>query len=371
MKVALSRIELAQLTGKIQSVVSNKPAIPILANVLIEAANGMLTVSATDLTVSMRAQMEATVTEEGSITLPARRFFQLVRELTTPEIELQKTSDEIISIHAGTSQFRLNGISKSEFPTFPDLSTAESFTIMTETFKEMLVKSMFAAAKEDSRHVLNGVLMQIEGSSATFIGTDGKRLARADTPIQINPEHKHNYLIPLKAVEEIVKTIDEDPSVKISLMSDKIGIETGSAVLITKLLSGDFPDVERVIPAESTHKVTLHREELMALLKQVALFTTDKSHSVQFTLSRGELTLMATASDIGEGKVSMPVDYTGETFEIAFNPFFFHDILRHSKDETVSFGITTPHNPGLITDSTTALFVIMPMRLAALAAAPV
>lgn len=365
MKVVLSRLELVHLIGKIQSIVSNKPAIPILANILIEAKGGQLSVSATDLTVSMQAHMDGHIEEEGAITLPARRFFQLVREMTTPEIQLVVGSDEIAHIQGGTSQFRLLGMNKSEFPSLPDLSQSEHFLIAPETFKEMLSKAVFAAAREDSRHVLNGVLMTIENGSATFIGTDGKRLAKVHTPVKINPEHKQNYLLPLKAVEEIIKTLDEEEPIKINLMSDKIGIESGSATLITKLLSGDYPDVERVIPKETTHKLTLHREELMTLLKQVSLFTTDKSHSVQFTLSNGELTLTANSSEIGGGKVSMPLDYSGETFEIAFNPFFFHDILRHSKDETVDFSITTPHNPGLISDSTTAFFVIMPMRLAA------
>ncbi|MCB1107798.1 MAG: DNA polymerase III subunit beta [Chlamydiia bacterium] len=365
MKVILSRIDLANLIGMIQSVVSSKPAIPILANVLIEAHGNALTIRATDLTVSIEAQMEANVVEEGGITLPARRFFQLVRELTTPEIELTASVDEIAYVQAGTSQFRLNGINSSEFPSFPDMSQGNHFTISSDTFKEMLSKSVFAAAKEDSRHVLNGVLMSIENGHAIFIGTDGKRLAKISTPIEINPEHNSHYLIPLKAVEEIIKSIDGEEVIKVSLMEDKIGIESGSTLMITKLLSGEYPDVERVIPKESAQKLTLHREELMTLLKQVALFTTDKSHSVQFTLSPGELTLTANASDIGDGKVSMPVDYSGETFEIAFNPFFFHDVLRHCRDETVSFAITTPHNPGLITDSTTAHFVIMPMRIAA------
>ncbi|QVL56969.1 MAG: DNA polymerase III subunit beta [Simkaniaceae bacterium] len=364
MKAILSRPELANLIGNIQSVVSNKPAIPILANILIEAEGGVLTVSATDLTVSMRAQMEANIVEEGAITLPARRFFQLVRELTVPEIEIRTSTDEIAYVQAGSSEFRLNGINRSEFPALPDLTQGEHFILRVDAFKEMLSKSVFAAAKEDSRHVLNGVLMQIENCNATFIGTDGKRLAKVNTAIDINPDLKHSYLIPLKAVEEIVKSLDGDEAVKVSLMTDKIGIECGSTVLITKLLSGDYPDVERVIPKESTFNLTLHREELMALLKQVALFTTDKSHSVHFTLTPGELTLTANSSEIGDGKVSMPVDYSGESFEIAFNPFFFHDILRHCKDETVNFAITNPHNPGLITDSTTANFVIMPMRLA-------
>ena len=133
--------------------------------------------------------------------------------------------------------------------------------------------------------------------------------------------------------------------------------------LIAKLLSGQYPDVERVIPLKLAYEFSIHREELMSLLKQVSLFTSETSSSVRFTFEPGQLHLAAMSSDIGEGRVSMPVDFSGPKLEIAFNPYFFLDILRHSNDETIRFGLNDPHNPGLITDSTQALFVLMPMRL--------
>lgn len=363
MKVIISRTELATLIGTIQGVVSAKPAVPILSNILIEAFDGNLIISATDLTVSTRAQTKASIIEEGAITLPARRFFQLVREMTAQEIEIECSSGETAYVRGGSSEFRINGISKSEFPSLPDMTQGQSFSLMGMTFKEMLSKSVFAAAREDSRHVLNGVLMHVEDNQATFIGTDGKRLAKIHTSIEIPADHKHSYLLPLKACEEIVKMITDETEVNISLLPDKVGIEVESTTLVTKLLSGDYPDTDRVIPKDTGQKFTLHREELMSLLKQISLFTSEKNHSVHFIFKEGELTLTANTSEIGDGKVSMPVDYSGEHFEIAFNPFFFHDILRHSKDETVSFALSNAHNPGLITDSTTANFVIMPMRL--------
>ena len=363
MKVILSRTELATLIGKIQSVVSVKAAIPILANILLEARNGHITLSATDLTVSLKAEMEANILEEGAITLPARRFFQLIREISGSEIKITCSSDATATVESGTSHFRLKGIDRTEFPSLPSLESATTFKLPGSTFKEVLSKSVFAAAKEDSRHVLNGVLMHIEEGEATFIGTDGKRLAKVFTSVTLESAHTSDYLIPIKAVEEAVKMIEEDCAVTVSLLPDKIGLDVGGSILVTKLLSGKYPDVERVIPESSEVTVTLHREELMSLLKQIALFTSDKSHSVHFSFNPGELTLTANSSDIGDGKVHMPVNYSGKPIAIAFNPFFFHDILRHCKDETISFSITDPHNPGLITDSSKAKFVIMPMRL--------
>ncbi len=362
MKAQIHRADFAQLIGKIQSIVPTKPSIPILANVLIEVENGQLTISATDLTVSMKVFGEAKMKEPGAITLPARRLFQLVRELTTPEIDIETLSDEVAVIHAGSSNFRVQGMHRSEFPTFPDLTEGAQFNFKTEVLKEMLVRTSFAAARDDSRQMLNGVLMQRVKSLATFVGTDGKRLARNQVELEGDSSEEGSYILPLKAVDEMVKIMDEE-GVKLILMPEKLAIETGNVIFITKLLSGQFPDVTRVIPQKSDKSITLHRDELISLLRQVALFTSEGNNSVRFAFVDGMLQLTATSSDIGEGKVSMPVNYSGPKLEIAFNPHYFLDILRHSQDETVQFEVTDSYNPGLVTDSSKAEFVIMPMRL--------
>jgi len=364
MKAVISKLDLVNLIGKIQSIVASKPAIPILSNVLIEAIDDQLIVSATDLTVSMRCHVEAKVIEEGSIALPARRFFQLVRELTAPQVKISAQTNEIAEITTGTSVFKINGMNKAEFPALPDLTGSPEITLSSSGLKEMLSKTVFSAAREDSRYMLNGVQLQIAQQKATFIGTDGKRLAKAFASVAIDPSVQGNYVIPLKAVEEMIKMLaDSDEEVSLSLAHDKISLENGSLTLVTKLLSGQFPDVERVIPAKLTHQFAIHREELISLLKQVSLFTSETSSSVRFSFETGQLHLAAMSSDIGEGRVSMPVDFAGPKLDIAFNPYFFIDILRHSKEETVRFGLNDAHNPGLITDSTQSLFVIMPMRL--------
>lgn len=362
MKAVISKNELVSLIGKIQSIVSPKPAIPILANVLLEAIDDQLIISATDLTVSMRAFAEAKVLEEGAITLPARRFFQLVRELTAPQVEIQSASPEAAFINAGSSHFKIHGMHKSEFPALPDLTEGNHFTVQSEVLKEMLGRTAFAAAREDNRQVLNGILLQHASGTAIFIGTDGKRLAKLQTSIGTDGG-QGSYILPLKAVEEIVKILDTKESAELTLMHDKFAVEVGPITLITKLLTGQYPDVTRVIPDKSSAPITLHREELIALLRQVSLFTSENSSSVRFTFTPGALHLSAMSGDIGEGKVSMPVNYSGAKLEIAFNPNYFLDILRHTKDETVSFNISDSYNPGLITDSSSAQFVIMPMRL--------
>ena len=364
MKVSISRSELVNLIGKIQSVVPSKPAIPILSNILIEAIDSQLVVSATDLTVSMRAFIDAKVIKEGSITLPARRFFQLVRELTTPVVDLETQENGIAIITAGSSHFKLHGMNKTEFPALPDFSSASHFTVDSALLKDMLVRTAFAAAKDDSRQILNGICTEIQGNHLTFIGTDGKRLAKVNNQIPFDSTKKIQFVIPLKAVEEMIRILEDDQKAKFTMMSDKVALEAGSLCLITKLLAGQYPDVARIFPDKTSMKViNLHKEELSTLLRQVSLFTSELSHSVKFSFQSGQLKLQAVSNDIGEGKVSMPVDYADNKLDIAFNPYFFIDILKHCKDETAVFGITDSYNPGLITDSSSAQYVIMPMRL--------
>ena len=364
MNVVVPKNILLAFLGKIQSVVSSKPVVPILANFLLEAVDDQLILTATDLTVSIRCFMEAKVVEEGAIALPARRFAQLVREVTAPQIKIQSHSGEIAEVVAGSSHFKIHGMSRAEFPEFPDLGASPKLSFESSHLKEMLVKTSFAAAKEDARYALNGIQLRIGQQTAVFTGTDGKRLARIASTVAIDPTLQGNYIVPIKAVEEMTRMLEEDgKQAFVTLSPDKLSLESNSVILTTKLLAGQYPDVEKVIPQKPVHQFSIHREELMSLLRQIALFTSETNTAVRFSFEPGQLHLSAMSSEIGEGRVSMPVDFTGQKIDIAFNPFYLLDILRHSKEETVRIGLTDPHSPGLITDSSQALFVLMPMRL--------
>ncbi len=363
MKFVISRTELSHLIRKIQNVVPQNAPIPILSHFLIEAEEDQLVFTATDLTVGTRCSVPAKIQEKGSMTIPSKRFFQLVRELTDQNIEVVAADSEMAEIKSGSSRFRLNGMDKEEYPALPDLKEATQFTLQGSLLKDMFYRTSFAVSKEDNRYVLTGVLMRIEKGKAIFVGTDGKRLAKTETEIPLSPDFSGEYIVPLKAVDEILKMIEDEESSTVYLTDDKVAIESGNTLMITKLLSGEYPDFEQVIASQSEVKMTLHREEMVTLLRQISLFTNDTSHSVRFTFLPGELMLTANCADVGEGKVSMPVNYTGEKIDIAFNPFYFLDILRHSKDETVTLGVSDSYNPGIITDSSQSLFIIMPMRL--------
>ncbi|MCH9625639.1 MAG: Beta sliding clamp [Chlamydiales bacterium] len=363
MKFVISRNELSQLIRKIQNIVPQNASIPILSHFLIEADEGELVFTATDLVVGTRCRVPAKIYEKGSLSVPSKRFFQLVKELTEPNIEMLAADGEMVEIQAGSSRFRLNGMDKEEYPALPDLTSAVNFSIKSESLKEVFYRTAFAVAKDDNRSALTGVLMRIQNSKAIFVGTDGKRLAKTEMPIALDSEFSGEYILPIKAVDEVMKGLSEDENATLYLTEDKIAIESSNSITVTKLLSGNYPDFEQVTASPYEKKLSLHREELITLLKQISLFTNDSSQSVRFSFVPGELILTANCSEVGEGKVSMPVNYSGDKVEIAFNPYYFLDILRHSKDETVNLGISDAFNPGVITDSTESLFIIMPMRL--------
>lgn len=371
MKFLISTQELNSIIAKIQNIVPLKPTVPVLNFFLIEAYNDELILTATDLVAGIRCSIEAKVIEEGATALPARRLAQLMRELTTSEVEISSNRQEITTLISGSSRFKLKGISKEEYPTLPDLSHTHVFSIKQKELKDLLYRTSFAISKEDNRYALTGLLMQISNGVLQFVGTDGKRLSSAKQSIDVPQELTNHSIIPLKAVEEMSKNLTDEGDAKLTLMSDKIAIEIGQTLLLTKLLSGDYPDIQRIIPDNCAFAISLHREELITLLRQILLFTPDHFHSIRCTFEESEVTLSANSPDIGEGQVSMPVNYQGPKLEVAFNPGFFIDILRHCKNETVTLGLIDAYNPGVIIDGeikqplndNSPLFIIMPMRL--------
>jgi len=372
MKFVISTQDLNNLVAKCQNVAAQNSTIPILSNLLIEATEGEVILTATDLTVGVRCYKEAKILEEGATTVPAKTFASLTRELTAVNLEVTTNDNDITEIVADSSRFKIHGMNRAEFPSLPELKGATQFTIKQKDLRSMLFRTAFAVSREDNRYTLTGVSLNIDNGKATFVGTDGKRLARTQLDIVLDSSISGRYIIPIKAVEEILKNLTGNDEANVALMPDKIAVEANNTILITKLLSGDYPDIESVIPEKAEVVVTLHREELMTLLRQVSLFTGESMHSVRFSFTDGELKLSVNTTEVGEGKVSMPIDYQGQKIDIAFNPNYFLDILRHSEGETLRIGVTDAFNPGLITyqdkitipsTDTSPLFVLMPMRL--------
>ena len=365
LKVTLSKADLLTLIGKIQGVIPSKPSLPILSYIVMEAKDHQLVLTASDALVSVKTYSAAHVSQEGKIAVPAKNFFSLVREITSLTLEIE-VQGSMVYVKAGSSLFKLHGVPAEEFPSFPSYAENHFIPIHAPTLKELFTRTAFAVAKEDSRQALNGLCLQLTSQQLTLIGTDGKKLAKITADLDPQ-ELQGQFIIPLKTVEEMIQALDDDTTSRLYLASDRVALETSSTLVISKLLVGEYPDIYRVIPQKTSVNLHLHREELISLLRQISLFISELNQSVRFIFRTGELELASTRGEVGEGKVSMPVDYEGEPLEIALNPFFFIEILKRCQDTTVHFGMINSFNPGVITDQTTALFVIMPMRLSSAA----
>jgi DNA polymerase-3 subunit beta len=354
MKFLMSRTELSGLVNGLQNIVAQRTPMPILSN-------------------SIRCSGTAKVSTSGATTLPARRFAQLLKELNVSYVEVSANEKEISEIVTESASFRLHGMPKADFPVLSDLTGAQSIAVKQCDLKEALFRTAFAVSKEENRYVLTGVSLTVNKNGALFVGTDGKRMARTAITIQNEDDVSYSCIIPIKAVDEIGKNIsDSKEEATLYLMADKIAVEVNDRIIMTKLLSGEYPEVERVIPQKVSTVVALHREELGTLLRQVVLFITEDKASIRFTLEDGQLHLAATTANIGEGNVSMSVNYDGPKFEIAFNPYFFLDILRHSRGEFMYMGFQDAFNPVALSDVEfkasldplpTPLFILMPLRL--------
>lgn len=375
MKFTISRLECLDLINRVASLVSPKPVSSILANVLIEAYGSSVRMTTSDQMVGMHCVSPALIEEEGGITLPMRHFALLMRQLTHHQLELnsQGLKTEIVT---PSSSFTLRGMHAAEYPALPALTGARSFSIPQGVLKRLLLSTSFAAAREDPRYVLASVMLSIQNSQACFVAIDGRRLARTLHPIAIDPQVSLSMCIPLKAVEEIAANLTEDMNemATVSLFEGRIAVECGHVTLIAKLLEGEYPNYWEIIPEHSPITLNIHREEFISILRQIAVFCSAGSPSVRCCIESDKLVLLKNSEDLGEGHVSMPVDYKGSALELCFNPQHFLEIIRHCRGDEFLMGLTDAFNPIVITEfqegrmvqnpsTDTPFYILMPMRL--------
>ena len=367
MHFIISREVLIPLAQKVAGISSTQPALPILKNVLLEARGGEVILTGTDLTCLICLFSSAKVLRDGKTTLPARKFSQLLRELTSSQVEISTGEDHVTVIQANDSSFRINGMDGAEFPPSPSLSDAHLFSVKGKLLRQMAYRATYATSVDERQFVLSGVFLEIEGDLLRLVTTDGKRLAIMEERVEVKESFEQRAIIPLKAVEEISSLIKEEEIVTVHLAKDCLKVEGNCGFFITKFLSGQFPDYKQMLPEKSEMEITFHREELMTLLRQLSLFMTENCQSIRFFFAQGELQLQIN-NHLGGGKVSMPIQYEGQSFEMAFNPVNFLHALKRSSQETNVLSVVDPYYPAVLTDSLVerrARAVLMPMRISA------
>jgi DNA polymerase III subunit beta len=347
----------------VQNVVSTRTTLPILSNVLLQAKEGAVHLTTTDLDVGVRGSFEANVDKVGATTLPARRLFTIIRELPSSEIAIEVDGKNAASIRSGQSFFKILGLPEEEFPPLPKFENAKVVTMRQKDLHDGLRKTAYAISTDETRYVLNGVLFSFKENKLTLVATDGRRLAMLDIELEFPRSHEAEIIVPTKAVTELQRLLKDDGEVKISVGSGQIAFDLNNTLLVSKLIEGNYPNYKQVIPSEAKERVTLERETFLNSLRRVSLLASDKSNSIKLNFSKNNIEITANTPEVGEARESLPVAYKGRDFAIAFNPEFLMAPLRNLTEDEVFFDLIDEMSPGVLKIQTPFLYVLMPMRV--------
>lgn len=363
MKLTISKAALLEGLQKVQGVVSVRSSLPILANVLLQGRDGKLSLSTTDLDVSIRCVVDADIKTDGATSLPVRRLLSIVRELSDQDIDLDVDSRNNASLRCGASFFKLNGLSQDEFPPIPSFEGGYSYTLDQGALREMLRKCAYAVSTDETRHVLNGVHLSFQGDKLTVVATDGRRLALVEHEVEFPEEAQRDMIVPTKAVNELLHVLQDEGTVKVHALDNQLAVELENALIVTKLIEGNYPNFRQVIPSSCDERVTIERESMLMALRRVALLTTDKSNSIKLTFGDNNLQITAVTPEVGEAEEKLPIKYGGKEISVAFNPEYVMDPLRNLDSDEIYFEMSDELSPGVIKCDIPFLYVLMPMRI--------
>jgi DNA polymerase-3 subunit beta len=369
MEFSIDRGEFTQALGLTQGVVERRNTMPILANVLIEA-DETLSISATDLEVHLRRRCGAKVKTAGSATVPARKFYELVRELGQGDVTVRLLENNFVEVTSGRSRVRLVGLPAEDFPSFPqgEKGASKAFTIDSETLCLMIDRTLFAVSTDDTRAHLGGVLLIGSEEGLRFVGTDGHRLAKFDQPMTGVKTPDKGLILPRKGLSELRRLLEgRQGDVEIQVAGNAVRAEIGDVAIVMRLIDGEFPNYEQVIPSEVKIRLALAKDELMSALKRVSVVASDRARGVRLALSQGQLTVSASSPDFGEASEELEIPYDGDEMSVGFNSRYLTDVLAVLPDEAkVEIGLSDDVSPGVISiedERETYEYVVMPMRL--------
>ena len=363
MKFKVAKAALMNGLQIVQNVVGVRSTLPILSNVLLVADKSDLALATTDLDVTIRCRVEAEVQKPGATTLPARRFASIVRELPEAAIEVETDEKDVATLECNSSFFRIHGLSEDEFPPIPKPEGKCSYHIDQGVFREMLKKTSYAASGDETRHVLNGVLLSFKGGKLTMVATDGRRLALIEHEIEFPKESEIDVILPTKSVTELMHVLGDEGELKIHRKDSQIMFEFGTIFVASKLIEGTYPNYRQVIPSQCEERITVERETLHTALRRVSLVTSDRSNAMKMVFSKNKLVITMTTPDVGEARETIPIKYSGKEITVAFNPDFMMDPLKNLSNDEVFVEITDELSPGVIKCDMPFLYVLMPMRI--------
>lgn len=374
MRVTVDRNELLTALQRVQGVVEKRNTMPTLANVLLEAKPEGLEILATDLELGMRGLYKANVEEPGSVTFSARKLYEILKEIREADVAMTVTDNCVITMKAGRSQFKVVGLPSKDFPPLPGIEREGLIPLPGAELLRLIRKTLFAVGDNDTRYVLNGLLITLMKPGGKhvirLVGTDGHRLAVADQELDLDaqkaPADDVKVIVPKKAAFEIRRLLEENGNEPMIGFTKNMLIFRKSGLMLTsRLMEGNYPNYQQVIPKPGKQKITVNRNELEGALRRVSVLSKDKSHAVKLTVAKKSITLFASNPDMGEAVEDTPADFNGEEFSTGFNAQYLLEAIGVIDSETMILHMDAPLSPCLIQEPENPFFqtVVMPVKV--------
>jgi DNA polymerase-3 subunit beta len=372
MEFSISKETFTKALQKVQGIVEKRNTMPILSNALIEASNGMLHVTATDLEVGMKSSYPVNITKEGKITVSAKKIFEIIKELSDEEITFSTKENDWIEIHCGKAHFNIVGLSPDEFPYFPKINDNIFVNISNSFLNEMIEKTAYAICSDETKFNLNGIFIKAadEGGKSIIrmVATDGHRLSVAEKEFEgaISSELNKGVIFPKKGIYELKKiTEEENGDILMGFMDNSAVIKKDNTVIVMRLIDGEFPDYTKVIPANNDKKVTVPREALLHSLRRMAILSSEKFKGIKLDVQSGSIEISSSNPELGDAREEQEVDYDSTPLSVRFNARYLIDVLTVLRDDKVELNLRDELSPIIMkaTGKDDFISVIMPMRL--------
>ena len=374
MKIKIARDELLTGLQRVQGIVEKRNTMPVLSNILLETKQDGIELVATDLEIGVRGHYKADVQQAGSVSLSARKLYELLKEVAAGEITITTQENNWVQIQAGRSQFKIVGIAASEFPALPTIEREGRVAIPGSGLSSLIRKTLFAVGDNDARYILNGLLITLHSSdkkvTMKLVGTDGHRLAVAESDVTQSAgtdlPKEIKAIIPRKAAQEIRRLLEEEEGEPLlGFTKNLVTFQKSGLFLTSRVMEGTYPNYQQVIPKESAKKAAIERTALESALRRVAVLSKDKTNAVKVILQNGSITLHTSSPDVGEATEDLPAQYRGESLTTGFNARYLLDALAVMDGETVNLEISSPLSPCVLKSDGDPGFlcVVMPMKI--------
>jgi len=363
MRISINKEPLLAAIQSVIGVITTKNTLPILSNILIETSKTDVKLTATDLDIGMVVTTPADIVEEGSITIPAKRLIDIVKELPEKQVEVYTKKNNTVVIESEGILFKILGIPKDEFPKLPTLEKEEELVLKQCNLKRMIEMTSFAMSHDETRYVLNGICLVISKKFIRMVATDGRRLTIVTEQNETGFKEEKTAIIPTKTIQELTRSLEGDENVQIGFSKNQAMFQLGELFIISRLIEGEFPNYEQAIPKKSDNKVKVKKEELVAAVKRANLLTTPESQAIKLQLAKNKLVVSKTTPEIGEAREDLAAEYSGEDLLIGFNPAYLLDVLKCIKEEDVAIELTGPEKPAVIRIKDSYIYIVLPMQI--------